>query len=338
MKNVKIGVVGYGNVGKGFVQALNQKTDFYRKIYQLNFFITAIVTKNNGCIYNPNGISLDELLTVNSFAELSDVERPDWNTISMIQQAETDVIVEISSTNLINGEPAVLHIREAILSGKNVVTSNKGPIALHYKMLNSLANQNNVKLGIEGTVMSGTPSLRFAKDLLFPSGITSVRGILNGTCNFILTEMEKGLSFNEALAHAQEFGYAETDPSGDIEGLDTAGKVAILSQLIFDEKQTPAEMGYEGITGITVEDIQTAKKENCRWKLIGSVKKVQNHIITSVKPEMVPLSNPLANVNGSMNAIQYETDLLGLVTLIGPGAGRMETAAALLEDLITIYK
>jgi homoserine dehydrogenase len=338
MKNVRIGIIGFGNVGRGFAQALKQKNDFYRKAYDINFYITAVIDQTRGCVYNPDGISLDELINAPSFDDIQDVERPDWNTVSMIQQSETDAILELTYTNLKTGEPAVLHIREAILSGKNVVTSNKGPIALHYKMLSSLAVQNGVKIGVEGTVMSGTPVLRMGTEVIQSAGITSVRGILNGTCNFILSEMEKGLSFEEALKHAQDFGYAEADPSGDVEGLDTAGKVSILSQLLFDTRITPQDMNYEGITGITKEDIETALKENCRWKLIGSVKVVENSIVASVKPEMLPLTNPLANVMGATNAIQYETDLLSLTTMIGPGAGRLETASALIQDLIAIYR
>ena len=338
MKNVRIGIVGFGNVGRGFAQALKKNGDFYRRVYEINFYITAIIDQNSGCAYNPDGIDLDQLINASSIKDLNEAEHPNWNVISMIQHSETDVILELTYTNLMTGEPAVLHIREAILSGKHVVTSNKGPIALHYKMLSSLANQNGVTIGIEGTVMSGTPALRMGTDLLFSSGISSVRGIFNGTCNFILTEMEKGLSFEDALKFAQDFGYAEADPSGDVEGLDTAGKVAILSQILFDQKIEPVDIDYKGITKITSEDIKTALKDNFRWKLIGSVKKVDDAIVASVKPEMLPMSNPLANVMGATNAIQYETDLLGMTTLIGPGAGRLETASALIQDLIAIFK
>ncbi|MHC1770958.1 MAG: homoserine dehydrogenase [Flexilinea sp.] len=338
MKRVKVGIIGFGNVGLGFVKVLIEKNEFYQKEFGISFLITAVVDLNKGCAYNPEGIPLDDLLEFSSLNEIPNAVHPNWNAITLIHNAETDAIVELSYTNLKTGEPAVLHVREAILCGKHVVTSNKGPIALQYRSLNMLARENNVKLGIEGTVMSGTPALRLGTDILYSAGITAIQGIFNGTTNFILNEMENGSTYDEALSLAQEFGYAEADPSGDVEGFDTAGKVAILSQLIFGETIAPSDIEREGITDITAEDIAAAKKANSRWKLIGSVKKVDRKIITSVKPEMIPMENPLANVTGATNAIQYETDLLGPVFLIGPGAGRLETGFAIVEDLIAIFQ
>ena len=184
--------------------------------------------------------------------------------------------------------------------------------------------------------MSGSPALRLGIDSLKPTGIYEIHGILNGTTNFILTQMESGKTYKEALEEAQILGYAEADPSGDVEGFDTAGKIAILSELIFNTPLKPENISREGITDITVEDIQDAAENNMRWKLIGSLKKTDNGIEAFVKPMMLPMDNPLAAINGAGNAIQYHTDLLGAITLIGPGAGRKETAAALIEDLLHI--
>ena len=243
---------------------------------------------------------------------------------------------ELYRADLKTGEPAVLHCEEALLSGKHVITSNKGPIALHYNHLKMLARDNGVKIGCEGTVMSGSPALRLALDSLLPTGITEIQGILNGTTNYILTRMESGATYEEALAQAQQLGYAEADPSGDVEGFDTAGKVAILSQLVFNTFIKPENIERQGITGITPDDIRKAAENNMRWKLIGSVKKLDRGVEAWVRPVMLPLDNPLANISGAGNAIQYHSDLLGAITLIGPGAGRKETAAALIEDLMHI--
>ncbi len=338
MKQIKIGIIGYGNVGSGLVQALIDKGDYYRREIESDFIITAVVDLHKGCAYNSQGIPLNELKNAKMLTDIQNAEHPDWSAINMIHNADTDVIVELSYTDLKTGEPAALHIQEAILAGKNVVTSNKGPIALHYKMLSTLARENNVKIGIEGTVMSGTPAIRLGTDLLWPAHITEINGILNGTTNFILTEMESGSSFNDALKKAQELGIAEADPSGDIEGMDTAGKVAILSNLIFGIPIKPDEINRTGITDISSEDISAAKKINSRWKLIGSVKKKSDtEVEACVKPILLPYSNSLANVLGTTNAIQFTTDFLGQVSLIGPGAGRQETAFAILEDMIQIY-
>ena len=338
MKLVKIGMVGFGNVGHGFIQALVDKKDFFRKELGLDFVITAITDIRYGTIYDQDGLPLKKLVSAHDFSEMDPSFHKDWNTIQMIRNAESDVIIELSFTDLKTGEPAVLHCQEALLSGKHVITSNKGPIALHYNMLKGLARDNGVKIGCEGTVMSGTPALRLALDSLLPAGINEIHGILNGTTNFIITQMENGSTYEEALKEAQLSGYAEADPSGDVEGFDTAGKVAILSHLVFGTFIRPEDIEREGITDLTIDDIQEALKNNMHWKLIGSVKKTPQGVKASVKPVMLPNDNPLAGIKGAGNAIQYHTDLLGEITLVGPGAGRKETAAALIEDLIHIMQ
>ena len=336
MKTVRIGMIGFGNVGHGFIRALSEKKDYFRKEHGLQFLITSVTDIRYGTIYDPNGLSLEELADSKDFSGIAPELFRDWNTIQMIRNSETDVIIELSFTDLKTGEPAVLHCEEALLSGKHVITSNKGPIALHYNHLKMLARDNGVKIGCEGTVMSGSPALRLALDSLLPTGITEIQGILNGTTNYILTRMESGATYEEALAQAQQLGYAEADPSGDVEGFDTAGKVAILSQLVFNTFIKPENIERRGITGITPDDIRKAAENNMRWKLIGSVKKLDRGVEAWVRPVMLPLDNPLANISGAGNAIQYHSDLLGAITLIGPGAGRKETAAALIEDLMHI--
>ena len=338
MKIIKLGMIGFGNVGHGFIAALLEKSGYYKKELGLDFVITAITDIRFGTVYDPDGLPLNELADAHDFSGMDPKYLREWNTIETIREAECDVIIELSYTDLHTGEPAVLHCQEAILSGKHVITSNKGPIALYYKMLSGLARDNGVKIGYEATVMSGTPSLRLGREILLQTGIESVRGIFNGTTNFILTEMESGSSYEDALKKAQALGYAEADPTGDVEGFDCAGKVSILAQTLFGVFIKPDEISRQGITGITLEDIKEAKENGCRWKLIGSVKRTENGVETFVKPMMLPLDNPLANINGATNAIQYNSDLLGDVTLIGAGAGRKETAAALIEDLFSIYK
>ena len=336
MKMIKLGMIGFGNVAHGFIQALIEKKTFFRKEMGLEFLVTSITDIRYGTIYNPDGLPVEKLASVRDFSEMDQSLIREWNTIQMIRNAESDVIIELSYTDLKTGEPAVLHCQEALLSGKHVITSNKGPIALHYSMLKGLARDNGVKIGCEGTVMSGTPALRLATDSLLPTGITEIKGILNGTTNFILTEMENGSTYDDALKEAQRLGYAEADPSGDVEGFDTAGKIAILAHLVFGTFIKPEDINREGISDITLEDIKYAQKANMHWKLIGALKKTDKGLEASVKPVMLPEDNPLSAIRGAGNAIQYRTDLLGEITLIGPGAGRKETAAALIEDLLHI--
>lgn len=336
MKLIRLGMIGFGNVAHGFIQALIEKKTFFRKEMGLEFLVTSITDIRYGTIYDPDGLPVEKLASVHDFSEMDQSLFREWNTIQMIRNAESDVIIELSYTDLKTGEPAVLHCQEALLSGKHVITSNKGPIALHYSMLKGLARDNGVKIGCEGTVMSGTPALRLATDSLLPTGITEIKGILNGTTNFILTEMENGSTYDDALKEAQRLGYAEADPSGDVEGFDTAGKIAILAHLVFGTFIKPEDINREGISDITLEDIRDAQKANMHWKLIGALKKTDKGLEASVKPVMLPEDNPLSAIRGAGNAIQYRTDLLGEITLIGPGAGRKETAAALIEDLLHI--
>jgi homoserine dehydrogenase len=244
----------------------------------------------------------------------------------------------VTWTDLRTGQPAIDHIRTAFEAGKHVVTSNKGPVALAYHQLNRLAETHGVQWGIEGTLMSGTPALRLARTALAGCHIHEVRGILNGTTNFILTRMESGASYATALAEAQALGYAEADPSADVEGHDALGKLLILAAVVMGAPLTKEQVTCQGITRLTPEDIQHARAEGKRWKLIAHLRRVGNRLEASVGPQALPYANPLAGVSGATNAITYVTDLLGEVTLVGPGAGRRETGFALLADLLGIHR
>jgi homoserine dehydrogenase len=193
-----------------------------------------------------------------------------------------------------------------------------------------------VEFGVEGTVMSGTPSLRLGSELLAGAGVRAVKGIVNGTTNYILTQMESGMSYAEALAEAQAKGYAEADPTGDVEGFDAAGKVVILANLLMGAALGMADVDRAGITALTPAHIADAKAAGERWKLIAAVEQTPNGVKASVKPTRLPITHPLAAVSGATNAITYTTDLLGDVTLIGPGAGRLATGYAILEDILAI--
>ncbi len=341
MKKVRLGLIGFGNVGQGFAQILCDDGPVLMQKYRIEFVITAIVDARLGAVFQPEGIHLPGLLEhVQSRGTLNGLpgEQSGWDALTLARHPAVDAVVELSFTNLQTGEPAFAHISTALVSGKNVVTTNKGPVALHYTRLAELARQNNVQLGVEGTVMSGTPTLRLGRELLSAAGINGIEGILNGTTNFILTRMEAGASYPAALAEAQGLGYAEADPTGDVEGIDAAGKVVILAHLLLGAEIGMADVDRQGITQLTSADIAAAQAAGERWKLIGSIQASPAGITASVRPTRLPLTNPLAGVSGATNAILFHTRLLGDVTLIGPGAGRMETGFAVLEDLLGIYK
>jgi homoserine dehydrogenase len=259
-----------------------------------------------------------------------------WDVHKTVTDSNADVVLELTYTNLQTGEPATTHIRWALESGKHVVTTNKGPIALHFPELHQLARSRNLEIGVEGTVMSGTPTLRLGREVLAAAGLRRIQGILNGTTNYILTQIEAGASYTSALAEAQAKGYAEADPTGDVEGYDAAGKVVILANLLIDAPLTMADVDRTGITAISAEDFEQARISGKCWKLIGTVERVNGRIKASVRPTLLDRAHALAGIQGATNAIIYSTDLLGDVMVSGPGAGRQETGFALISDLLAI--
>ncbi len=339
MKNVRLMVVGFGNVGQGFTQIIRDDAESLAERFGIRFSVIGVNDMRLGSIYDPNGLPLQGLLDAAATGSLESVPAAErgWSVETMLARGKPDALVEASFTDLQTGEPASTYIRLALKAGINVVTTNKGPIALNYHELKALAQEHQACIGFEGVVMSGTPTLALGVNLLAAAGIQKVQGILNGTTNFILSQMEAGGSYTEALAEAQKLGYAEADPTGDVEGFDAAGKVVILSNLVMGADLRLADVARQGITQLAAEDIQAAKAEGKRWKLIGAIEQDGSHVKASVKPIALPVKHPLANVGGATNAVTFTTRLLGDVTLIGSGAGRLETGYALLNDLLAVH-
>lgn len=341
MENYRLALIGFGNVGQGLAQILRDQGQELAQRYGAQFQVVAVSDFLKGSLYDPSGLDPAQLLQANEQdGHLHNVEATHrgWDALETITRSNADIVVEISYTDLQTGEPALSHIRAALAGGKHVATTNKGPIALHYPDLADLARQNQVQIQAEGTVMSGTPAIHLGHEQLAGAGISRIQGILNGTTNYILTQMESGASYADALADAQDRGYAEADPTGDVEGIDAAGKVVILANLLMGESLTMNDVQRTGITALTAEDITNAREAGERWKLIGMVERVNGSVQATVQPLRLPFDHPLAAVNGATNAITYTTDLLGDVTLVGPGAGRIETGYALVADLLAIHR
>jgi homoserine dehydrogenase len=339
MHEYRMAIVGFGNVGQGLAQILAERGERIRKEFGLGVRIVAVSDVKLGSLYHPQGLDPAAMLAaIRDKGTLLGVPAKEtgWDSTRTIRETESDVVVELSPTDLTTGEPAVSHIRAALESGKHAITTNKGPIALHYAALRSLAKAHGVEIGVEGTVMSGTPALRMGTDLLAAAGIRRIRGILNGTTNYILTRMQEGRSYAEALGEAQAKGYAEADPAGDVEGFDAAGKLVILASVLMDIPITMDDVEREGITRIAKADICEADEAGDVWKLIAELERIEGGVKARVRPQRVPRSHPLASVRGATNAITFTTELLGDVTLIGPGAGRLETGYAILSDLLAI--
>ena len=340
---LRLALIGFGTVGQGLAEILQNRATELAAQQNFRAVIVAVSDLLKGAVYNPDGLEIAALLDAGRAGKLTQYpEQPGLvrglDALATIQQSNADVVIEVSYTDLKTGEPALSHVRAAFDAGKSAILTNKGPVALAYRELAARAALKGLFFGYEGTVMSGTPALRMAQTALAGCTISEVRGILNGTTNYILTKMESGATYADALAEAQRMGFAEADPAGDVEGFDAAGKVVIVANTILGASLRMDDVDRTGITGLKPGDIEAARAAGERWKLIARAHRTDAGVAASVRPERLPLADPLAGVGGVTNAITYETDLLGPVTLVGPGAGRKETGFAILSDLIELVR
>ena len=336
----RIGIIGLGVVGTGLAEILHSKKDLLREKYGFEYKICGICDLIKGSIYDKNGLDLGKVLQLNKKGTITGYpcKEKGLKSVDIITKPDIDIIAEITPTNVKTGEPGLTHFRTALENKKHIVSTNKGPIALQYRELQTLAKKNKVYLGFEGTVISGTPAINVGTRDLAGCDIKSVRGILNGTTNYILTNMEQGRSYKDVLKEAQEKGYAETDPTADVEAYDPLAKIVILANAVMDGDVSINDVHREGITKITLKDIENAKKEGKRIKLIGKAWRENGKVKAQVKPEVLPLTDPLANVMGVLNAITFETDVTGDVTVIGPGAGGSTAGYAMVCDMLEIHR
>ena len=334
-RTYRVIMIGFGSVGRGFAQIIQRKQAWLTAQHGITITIVGIATRNS-CLYNPTGIDLATLLEAYERGATVLPGSQPWSPAELIANAEADLLIEASPTDLATAEPATSYIRAAIARGMHVITANKGPVALHGLELRALAAEHGVGFGYEATVMAGTPALRLGWDALAGCELHEVRGIVNGTTNYMLSQMEHGMTYDAALAEAQRLGYAETDPTGDVEGFDAAAKAAIIATMLMGGNLRPEDVQRNGITKLTPKDIASAAAAHERWKLIARITSTPAGISASVEPTRVPITHALASVGGATNALTYTTDLLGDVTLIGPGAGGVATGFALLADILAL--
>ncbi|MEM6711935.1 MAG: homoserine dehydrogenase [Pseudomonadota bacterium] len=312
---LRVGVAGLGTVGASLARLLLTRSDALNAEGARPLILTAVSARDAS---KDRGFAMDDLVFHASASDLATDE-------------SVDVVVE-----LIGGEdgPAKEVVDAALKAGKPVVTANKALLAAHGLELTKAAEDNNAPLLFEAAVAGGIPAIRALRDAIPGHRVTRVSGILNGTCNYILTRMEReGIAFDEVLADAQRFGYAEADPTFDVDGFDTAHKLALLTSLAFGTEVEASDMYVEGIRAITPDDMAAAAELGFRIKLLGVAQATDSGIEQRVHPTMVPLDSTLAQINGVLNAVSIDTDLLGEIVLSGPGAGGDATAASVLADL-----
>lgn len=326
---MRVFICGFGTVGQGFCEVLSMRRQFMLDRYGEPVTVVGAMDSRT-FVYDPRG--LDPLWLVAHKQETRRVgDREYEDSIEVLSEADYDILVEVSPTDVKTGGAGLRNIVHALESGKDVITVNKGPLALKFQELIALARANGCKFRFEGSVGGAMPIINLCHENLRGEKINSIRGILNGTCNFILSKMDKGQPFEQALKEAQQMGYAETDPTNDIMGYDSACKVAILANSVFGRNVTFNDVRITGITSITEEAVSLADSRNMVIRLIGEISDTK----LEVGPRLVPKGHPLS-VTGTLNTAQIVSDLAGPITVSGRGAGRKETASAILSDLISI--
>ena len=335
-----IGLIGFGGVGKAFIKLLVDKKEYLIDKYNLVINIKFII-KSDGGVYNSDRIDLEELI---DFLEnnQSIQEYKYWQDInidSIIENKDIDTLVELTSTNIDTGEPGLTHIRKALKNSINVVTGNKGPILLKYKELNKIAKENNLELKIGCTTGGALPSINGGRYDVAGAEINYIEGILNGTTNYILSEMmDNELSYEEALVNAQKLGIAEADPTLDVEGFDSASKITILANVLMDADIKLEDLHIEGITKVNKEKLKELKQQSKKLKLIAKVERENKEVKVYVKPIEIDNSHPLYSVDYKNKGIYFNTDTLGDITLIGGASGTINAAASILRDIILINR
>lgn len=327
----KLALIGFGNVGKEFVRLLVAKRETLRRDYGIEWALTGIASRRVGWIADHNGIDAEALLAGKcpappSWAAPRDVR--EW-----LKAAEADVMFEASSLNRHDGEPASEHLRAALESGAHAISANKGPIVYAYRELRELARAKGRRFLFESTVMDGTPIFSMFPHSLPAVELRGFRGILNSTTNVVLSEMEHGLSLEEAVKAAQRIGVAETDPSDDLDGWDAAVKVAALVIVLMGVPLRLEEVERAGIRTVSAEQVRAARAENLRYKLVCRAERTSNGVRASVRPEQLPLSDPLAHLEGTTSAIRFDLDVFGL-SIIEHKPGVIATAYGLLGDFV----
>ncbi len=320
---MKVAILGLGAVGRGVLEVLaTQKTGL----------VVTAVADSKSAVIESEGIDIKAILAQKKDSGIcGDLT---LSAADIVTTADYDILVEVTPTDVETGEPALSYIKEALARGKHVVTSNKGPIALHYPELSQIASTKGVVIGFEATVCGAIPIIQTLRHGLAGNDVRRVFGVLNGTCNYILTRMaDEKLTYAQALLEARELGYAEADPTYDIKGIDAAIKLVILANAVWNLNVSLNDVDCAGIDQVTTEAIALAEEEDYTIRLIAELIPATGQM--RVAPRLLPRNHTLI-VQHTLNAVAVETDLAGDITLIGKGAGSLETASAILSDLIFI--
>jgi homoserine dehydrogenase len=340
-KGINICLVGFGNAAQEFCRLLIIKNAELKTNTGYEIKVTAIAGRSKGALINPKGIDLEKALSevknTGSF-DGSAGDTVDMETLQVIKECKANVLVELSTLSIYDGEPAITHIETAFERGMHVITGNKGPIAWKYQKLRDNSKERGLQFLYETIVMDGTPVFNFVKYTLPGCRVISFRGILNSTTNFVLAEMEKGNSYEDAMKEAKRRGFAEEDPSMDIDGWDAAAKTSALLNVLMDTNINPIEIDRKGIANITLEDIKKAKEKQCKIKLICEGYFEDNKAKGRVHPVYINNNDILSNIDATSSILGITTDLMGEVQIIEKNPEIQQTAYGIYSDLLTLVK
>jgi homoserine dehydrogenase len=337
--------IGFGNVARALARLLERKSDLLKSKFDITYSITGIATGSHGFAVNPDGLDVNKALELmeskQSIFSLSSFSVKD--SLAVIQHSKANVMFENSPVNTQMGQPALDHIRAALELGMHAITANKGPVVHGYRELTALAELKRKKFRFESAVLGGAPVFSVMRESFPLAELSFIKGIFNATTNIILSRMENGESYEDAVKFCQSIGVAETDPTNDVDGWDAAIKVAALVTVLMDTPMTPQQVNPTGIRGITSEMIAKAKAEGKRYKLVCSAEKVRDTVKASVAPELVDSTSPLYGMMNSCTGLTVRTDVIldySITLSEKPGmqGGPAETAYGLFADFVNIVK
>ena len=335
--------IGFGNVSRALARLLQRKRDLLQSRHDITYSVTGIATGSHGFAVNPNGIDIAKALELvesqQSISALSTFQMED--SLAVIRHSNANVMFENSPVNTQTGQPALDHIRTALELGMHAITANKGPVVHGYRALTERAESKGKKFRFESAVLGGAPIFSVFREAFPLAELSAFQGILNATTNIILSRMENGESYEDALKYCQSIGVAETDPTNDVDGWDAAIKVAALVTVLMDTPLTPQEVNPTGIRGITPEMIDNAKAEGKRYRLVCSAEKDGNVVKASVAPQLVDASSPLYAMMNSSTGLTLRTDVIldySITLSEKPGmqGGPVETAYGLFADFVNV--
>jgi homoserine dehydrogenase len=337
----RLAIIGFGNVGQEFARLLLLKRPWLLRSKGLDVEVVAISTKSRGSLMSERALDLEralkELETTGSLRGYPD-SHTDLAPLKMIDKTVADMVVELTTLDIESGQPATDHITKALECGMDVITANKGPIAFAYGELRALARSRGAHLRFEGTVMDGTPVFSLVEKTLPGCQVLGLRGILNSTSNFVLTEMARGRSAEEAIKEAQARKIAETDPSLDMDGWDAAAKITALANVLMDAKKTPKDVDRTGVRDLSPKMLAEAKARGEKIKLIASATVADGDVKLVVRPETIGPDSPFWSVEGTSSALTLRTDLMGDLTLLEEAPAITQTAYAVFSDMLHVVE